>query len=115
MPISGFEKSSSFSPVARNIARAPARLAPSVRAVLRGFNERSDTAEPPDTARAGKPYQAKIKTQATARKETSFHHNPQSVKLIQMYNKISPDYNGQNLRGPAHLNLRGRKSERRTG
>src|SRR5215470_2964890 len=50
MPISGLEKSSSFRPAARSMARAGARCAPSVRAVLRGFNELSDTAAfPPES------------------------------------------------------------------
>src|SRR6516164_8018095 len=44
MPIRGFEKSSSFRPAARSMARAGARWAPSVSAVLRGFSLLSVTA-----------------------------------------------------------------------
>src|SRR5258705_13156098 len=45
MPISGLVKSSSCRPAARSMARAGARCAPSVRTLLRGFNELPDTSE----------------------------------------------------------------------
>src|SRR6266481_2183883 len=45
MPISGLVKSSSRRPAARSMARAGARCGPSVRTLLRGFNELSDTSE----------------------------------------------------------------------
>src|SRR5215467_1070768 len=41
--MSGFEKSSSFKPEARSMARAPARLAPPMRAWLRNFGNGSLT------------------------------------------------------------------------
>ena len=43
--MSGFLKSSSWRPEARSMARAPARLAPSIRARLRGLGKESLTAE----------------------------------------------------------------------
>src|SRR5271165_327841 len=60
--MSGLSKSSSFKPAARNMARAPARLKPSVSARLRCLSGLSVTPEPPRNPQKTKKLQFQSRT-----------------------------------------------------